>query len=267
MTLWDLNRKPRLLIVDDDEDLGTMFRIYFTGFGADALWSARGNDALALCSTQLMDLVILDIMLPDIDGYEILRNIRSLNKYVPVFILTRKWERESRLQALELGADDYITKPFDIEELKLRVKNALRHRSIYLKYIAKNEEGEFSNHVFISYSHKDSDYAHKLAAEIEKYDIPVWIDDRIDYAARWPHVIQEKIDPCKAFILIMSDDARESEWVNHELTYSQSKGKKIYPLLLEGDVWLSVASIQYVNVRNRSLPEEFFFKNLIEAVS
>jgi len=267
MTLWDLNRKPRLLIVDDDEDIGNLLRIYFTGLGADALWSTRGNDALALCSTQLTDLVILDIMLPDMDGYELLRHIRSLNKYMPVFFLTQKWERDYRLQALELGADDYVIKPFDVEELKLRVKNGLRHRSIYLKYIAKNEEGEFSNHVFISYSDKDSDYTHKLAAEIEKHDIPVWIDDRIDYGTRWPHVIQEKIDSCKAFILIMSDNAIESEWVNNELTYAQSKGKKIYSLLLEGDVWLSVASIQYVNVRNRRLPTESFFKKLVEELS
>jgi hypothetical protein len=65
----------------------------------------------------------------------------------------------------------------------------------------------------------------------------------------------------------MSDNARASDWVNNELTYAQSKGKKIYPLLLKGNTWLSVASIQYVNVRNRKLPEESFYKTLLETLA
>jgi hypothetical protein len=101
---------------------------------------------------------------------------------------------------------------------------------------------------------------------MERRNILVWIDDRIDYGTRWPHVIQEKIDSCKAFVLIMSDHARASDWVNNELTYAIGKGKKIFPLLLKGDTWLAVASIQYVNVRNRKLPEEPFYKTLQDAL-
>ena len=65
----------------------------------------------------------------------------------------------------------------------------------------------------------------------------------------------------------MSDNARASDWVNNELTYAHCRGKKIFPLLLKGDTWLSVASIQYVNVRNRRLPEESFYKTLLDALA
>jgi DNA-binding response OmpR family regulator len=87
----------------------------------------RGSDALEKTRQNLPHLIILDIMLPDIDGFEVCRilrtNIRS--SHVPIIFLTQKDERSDKLQGLELGADDYITKPFDIEELKLRVQRAI----------------------------------------------------------------------------------------------------------------------------------------------
>jgi len=88
----------------------------------------RGNDALEKTRQVLPHLIILDIMLPDIDGYEVCRNLRTSTRtsHIPVIFLTQKDERSDKLQGLELGADDYITKPFDIEELKLRVKGAIR---------------------------------------------------------------------------------------------------------------------------------------------
>ena len=264
---WELKRKPRLLVVEDDNDIGNLLKICFTELGMDVTVTVMGREGLALFSTQLFDLVMLDVNLPDIDGFEVIQVIKSSsNKNVPVYFLTQRDERAYKLEGLGLGADDYITKPFEIEELKLRVKTGLRHRQNYLKVAEHNQAGEMLGHVFISYSHKDSDYTHKLAEEMESHNIPVWIDDRIDYGTRWPHVIQEKIDSCKAFVLIMSDNARASDWVNNELTYAIGKGKKIYPLLLKGDTWLAVASIQYVNVRNRKLPEGSFYKTLLDAL-
>jgi len=265
---WELDRKPRLLVVEDDNDVGNLLKLCFTDLGMDVMVTVMGREGLALFSTQLFDLVMLDVNLPDIDGFEVMRAIKSSStKNVPVYFLTQKDERADKLEGLGLGADDYITKPFELAELKLRINIGLRHRQNYLKVAEMNRAGEpAAGHVFISYSHRDGDFTHKLADEMERHRIPVWIDDRIDYGTRWPHVIQEKIDTCKAFVLIMSDNARASDWVNNELTYAQSKGKKVYPLLLKGDNWLSVASIQYVNVRNRRLPEESFYKTLLDAL-
>jgi len=264
---WELQRKPRLLVVEDDNDIGTLLKLCFTDLGMDVTVCVMGREGLALFSTELFDLVMLDVNLPDIDGFEVLRVIKSSgDKNVPVYFLTQKDERAAKLEGLGLGADDYILKPFEIEELKLRVNIGLKHRQNYLKVAERIQPGESSGHVFISYSHRDSDFTHRLAEENERHKIPVWIDDRIDYGTRWPQVIQEKIDTCKAFIVIMSDYARASDWVHNELVYAQSKGKKIYPLLLKGETWLSVASIQYVNVRNRKLPNEAFYKALLDAL-
>jgi len=119
--------KARLLIVEDDHDISNMLRIYFTAQGYDVDTALRGMDALEKTRTVMPHLIVLDIMLPDIDGYEVCRNLRvnTRTSHIPVIFLTQKDERSDRLQGLELGADNYITKPFDIEELKLYVQNAI----------------------------------------------------------------------------------------------------------------------------------------------
>ena len=120
--------KARLLVVEDDPDISNMLKIYFSGLGYDVDVALRGNAALEKTRQVLPHLIILDIMLPDIDGYEVCRTLRTSTRtsHIPVMFLTQKDERSDKLQGLELGADDYITKPFDIEELKLRVQGAIR---------------------------------------------------------------------------------------------------------------------------------------------
>jgi PleD family two-component response regulator len=120
--------KARLLVVEDDNDISNMLKIYFTGLGYDVDVAPRGVEALEKTRTVLPHLIVLDIMLPDIDGYEVCRRLRQSTRssHIPVIFLTQKDERSDKLQGLELGADDYITKPFDIEELKLRVQGAIR---------------------------------------------------------------------------------------------------------------------------------------------
>jgi diguanylate cyclase (GGDEF)-like protein len=120
--------KSRLLVVEDDVDIGNMLKIYFSGMGFDVDVAVRGSDALEKTKQVLPHLIVLDIMLPDIDGYEVCRNLRTnmRTSHIPVIFLTQKDERNDKLQGLELGADDYITKPFDIEELKLRVQGAIK---------------------------------------------------------------------------------------------------------------------------------------------
>jgi PleD family two-component response regulator len=120
--------KSRLLVVEDDIDIGNMLKIYFSGMDFDVDVAVRGSDALEKTKQVLPHLIVLDIMLPDIDGYEVCRSLRTnmRTSHIPVIFLTQKDERSDKLQGLELGADDYITKPFDIEELKLRVQGAIK---------------------------------------------------------------------------------------------------------------------------------------------
>lgn len=119
--------KPRILIVEDDFDISNMLNIYFSSQEFEVDVASRGSEALEKTRQGLPHLIVLDIMLPDIDGYEVCRQLRmnTRTSHIPVIFLTQKDERSDKLQGLELGADDYITKPFDIEELKLRVQNAI----------------------------------------------------------------------------------------------------------------------------------------------
>jgi len=122
--------KSTILIVEDDLDIADMLNAYFRVQGYEVLTVNWGEDGVRACQTNSPDLVILDIRLPDIDGFEVARRLRSnrKTKMIPIIFLTEKRERGDRLRGLELQADDYITKPFDIQELRLRVRNAL-HRS------------------------------------------------------------------------------------------------------------------------------------------
>jgi len=119
--------KGRILVVEDDFDISNMLRIYFTGQGFEVNVAPRGGDALALTRKSLPHLIVLDIMLPDMDGYAVCKELRTTTRtsHIPIIFLTQKDERSDKIAGLEMGADDYITKPFDIEELKLRVTNAI----------------------------------------------------------------------------------------------------------------------------------------------
>lgn len=120
--------KPRLLVVEDDNDISTMLKFYFSKQDYEVDVASRGQVALEKTRQSLPHLIVLDIMLPDIDGFEVCRSLRTniRTSHVPIIFLTQKDERIDRLKGLELGGDDYITKPFDIEELKLRVQRAIQ---------------------------------------------------------------------------------------------------------------------------------------------
>jgi PleD family two-component response regulator len=120
--------RPRILVVEDDRDTADMLKAYFEAQGYELYVAAWGADAVRATAEYVPDLVVLDIRLPDIDGYEVCRQLRAQRRTenVPIIFLTERRERTDRLSGLELGAVDYITKPFDIQELRLRVRNALK---------------------------------------------------------------------------------------------------------------------------------------------
>jgi formylglycine-generating enzyme required for sulfatase activity len=116
------------------------------------------------------------------------------------------------------------------------------------------------SHIFISYSHKDTVYAHGLAKTLYDDGFEIWIDERLDYGSQWPQEIQKQLDSCSAFIVIMSPRSFASEWVQSELQRAKRKNIPIFPLLLEGDEpWLSVESTQYFDVRGNVFPDSKFY--------
>lgn len=122
------SRVAALLIVEDEPETVNMLETYFRAHGYQVFTASSGEEALSIAQAHTIDLIVLDIRLPDIDGFEVFRQLRAHRRTqeIPVIFLTEKRERESRLTGLEMGAYDYISKPFSLQELRARVQNILR---------------------------------------------------------------------------------------------------------------------------------------------
>lgn len=117
---------PSILVVDDDATLAGVVTDYLEAAGMTVSRCGDGNTALAVLAKQEFDLIVLDLMLPHIDGLELFRRLRQRGDHTPVIMLTAKTGESDRILGLELGADDYVTKPFSPRELVLRIQSVLR---------------------------------------------------------------------------------------------------------------------------------------------
>jgi len=120
---------PRILLVEDDQTLGAQVRASLTSAGYVVTWVTRGDDAMAE-ALEGLSLIVLDLMLPGGHGLDVLKHVRGSQYQVPVLILSARTETTDKVRALELGADDYLTKPFWPEELIARVKARLRRPTL-----------------------------------------------------------------------------------------------------------------------------------------
>jgi len=121
--------KPRLLIVDDEWNMRNLLRIYLQKEGFAVQEAANAGEALGLLKLSRYDLLLLDVMMPDIDGWEVCRRVREFAD-LPILMLTARTSTQDKVQGLTLGADDYLTKPFEPEELVARVHSLLRRAKI-----------------------------------------------------------------------------------------------------------------------------------------
>jgi two-component system KDP operon response regulator KdpE len=118
---------PKVLVIDDEPPIRKLLRMGLTTQGYQIIEAPNGKTALELLK-QKPDLVILDLGLPDIQGHELLRMIRARSESVPIVVLSSRGDEAGKVQALDYGADDYVTKPFGMEELLARMRAALRHQ-------------------------------------------------------------------------------------------------------------------------------------------
>lgn len=121
--------KQKILIVDDDENIAELISLYLTKECFDTKMVYNGEDALAAFDTYQPNLILLDLMLPGIDGYQVCREIRA-KSVTPIIMLSAKSEVFDKVLGLELGADDYIMKPFDAKEMVARVRAVLRRYQV-----------------------------------------------------------------------------------------------------------------------------------------
>jgi DNA-binding response OmpR family regulator len=118
----------RILVIEDDDDVAEMLLLYFGTQHYDIVHAEDGQRGIEMARTHFPSVILLDVMLPYMDGYEVCRRLRQVSstRYIPIIFLTQRDERADKVRGLELGADDYITKPFDVDELRLRVIGCIR---------------------------------------------------------------------------------------------------------------------------------------------
>jgi two-component system, OmpR family, alkaline phosphatase synthesis response regulator PhoP len=119
----------RILLVEDEENIKDVIKLNLEMEDYEVVATDNGKDALKYAKEQHFDLLVLDVMLPEIDGYQICEQVRLTNREVPIIFLTAKDAAQDRVMGLKKGADDYLTKPFNLEELLLRVDNLIRRTS------------------------------------------------------------------------------------------------------------------------------------------
>ncbi|NLN75826.1 MAG: response regulator transcription factor [Armatimonadetes bacterium] len=132
--------KPRVLVIDDEENVCDLITLYFEKAGYEVMCAGDGSDGIEIVRSDKPDLVILDLMLPGMDGLDVCREIRKFSN-VPLIMLTAKVDEVDRVLGLEMGADDYVTKPFSPRELLARVKAVLRRAA----YIPSPDEQQVLN--------------------------------------------------------------------------------------------------------------------------
>ncbi|MDF1680821.1 response regulator [Ponticaulis sp.] len=122
-----MNRAPsHILVVDDDDRIRDLTRRFLSNLGYHVTAANGGVTAKKLLEQLVFDLIVLDVMMPQVDGFELLEHLRQTDKTTPVIMLTARGETTDRIEGLKLGADDYLTKPFEPEELTLRIAAVLR---------------------------------------------------------------------------------------------------------------------------------------------
>ena len=125
----NMSSKQRILVADDDGNIAELIALYLTKEGFEVQKAGDGREAIRLFNSFKPNLIILDIMMPEMDGYEVCREVRKVNQ-TPIIMLTAKGETFDKVLGLELGADDYMVKPFDTKELIARVKAVLRRMDV-----------------------------------------------------------------------------------------------------------------------------------------
>ncbi|MFZ1518846.1 MAG: response regulator transcription factor [Ignavibacteriaceae bacterium] len=137
--------KSRILLVEDEENLAHGLEYNLTAEGYLVTLARDGKEALNYFDENEFDLIVLDIMLPYFNGFEIAKHVREKHPQMPILMLTARTQVEDRVKGLELGADDYLTKPFHLKELLLRIKGMLKRKKWYQKVVIENPIYKFGN--------------------------------------------------------------------------------------------------------------------------
>jgi DNA-binding response OmpR family regulator len=201
-----MNSKKRILVVEDDPHVVIFVTDILEYMRFEVLIARNGVEGLEKVKKEKPDLIILDVMMPEMDGYEVCRRLKSdtRTQHLPILMLTAKGQIQDKVKGLDIGADDYLAKPYDKEEFESRVKALIRRTSNQdVKYAV-----DTTPTLFLSYAHADVQQAEKIYQVLSRQGYKPWMDVHdIAGGEDWLHAINAAIDKSELFVPILSNNS------------------------------------------------------------
>lgn len=246
-----MHSPPRILVVDDNETNRDILETRLTASGYEVVQAGDGEEALIAARKHLPDLILLDIMMPKINGIDVCRELKSDSTlpFIPIVLLTAKGETDDVVMGLDAGADEYLTKPVEHAALLARVRAILRLKVLQDKKQEPVERASGTD-IFISYSHQDRPTIEKLAAALHQENLSVWWDRHIQTGLAFDREIEDAISRAGGVIVAWSQNSVESDWVRAEAAYALEK-KKLLPIQLDS----AVPPLRFIHIQTINLTD------------
>jgi DNA-binding response OmpR family regulator len=248
-----MTQPQRILVVDDNETNRDILEARLTANGYEVLHAGDGEEALAAARAHLPDLILLDVMMPKVDGIEVCRQLKAdaTLPFMPIILVTARADSKDVVDGLEAGADEYLTKPIDQSALVARVKALLRLKALHA---AKPERAQLrkpgGTDLFLSYSREDLPKIEALAALLQQAGWSVWWDRHIKTGSSFDRVIEQALMNARAVIVAWSKDSVDSDWVRAEAAYAHESSKLLPLRLDDATPPLRFIHVQCVNFRS-----------------
>jgi DNA-binding response OmpR family regulator len=231
-----MKQPERILVVDDNETNRDILEARLTANGYEVLHAGDGEQALAMTAQHRPDLILLDIMMPKVDGIEVCRRIKADAELAitPIILVTAKADSKDVVEGLDAGADEYLTKPIDQTALVARVKALLRRKALHApKQERPSPRPPDATDLFLSYSRQDLAKIESLAAALQQAGWSVWWDRHIKTGTSFDKVIEQALTNARAVIVAWSKNSVNSDWVRAEASYAL-ESNKLLPVRLDG---------------------------------
>jgi DNA-binding response OmpR family regulator len=243
-----MKQPERILVVDDNETNRDILEARLTANGYEVLHACDGEEALAMTTRHKPDLILLDIMMPKVDGIEVCRRIKADAElsFTPIILVTAKSDSKDVVNGLDAGADEYLTKPIDQTALVARVKALLRLKALHAAKPAAPRAPDATD-LFLSYSRQDLAKIESLAAVLQQAGWSVWWDRHIKTGTSFDKVIEQALTNSRAVIVAWSKNSVDSDWVRAEAAYALESNKLLPLRLDEAPPPLRFINMQTVN--------------------
>ena len=242
-----MKQPERILVVDDNETNRDILEARLTANGYEVLHAADGEEALAMATRHRPDLILLDIMMPKVDGIEVCKRIKADAdlSFTPIILVTARSDSKDVVNGLDAGADEYLTKPIDQTALVARVKALLRLRALHAarpERAAPRKPG--ATDLFLSYSRQDLAKIETLAAVLQQAGWSVWWDRHIKTGTSFDKVIEQALMNARAVVVAWSKNSVDSDWVRAEAAYALDNNK-LLPLRLDN----AAPPLRFINMQ------------------